>query len=275
MNTNDLLKQAGLDLIELLYDGQVCLAAILGDKLPSLYKPDDKTWWEHRVDDHLSPLQKNGITEERINALDLAGLLTVLKGNGRDIFKNKKDLSLLADQMQREIRQDYLAHRTVEEIKEPSAEDIYRHLDTLERFLKVIEGDEHLVQQVRNSKFNMVPLLRDQELPRELLSGDLAQGGSEPGPGETGGRGEFGSAPTDEAGRSDSGAPKTDGSQEIAPPSTVKHDPVIGGYGKAIPPTPDDTKVYFDRGLPKLSGEQYDAALKACNKAVTQEQGVR
>ena len=167
-----------------------------------------------------------------------------------------------------EIRHVVQAHETTEEIEELSVEDIYRHLDTLERFLKVIEGNKELIQRVRSSKFNMVPLLLDQKLPRDPLPADLTPG-FEPNQGETGGKGEFPTAPAAEAIHPTSVAPESDGSQNIAPPSTGQHP--LGGHGRTVPLTTDDTKVYFDRGLPKLSDEQYEAALKACDAVVDQD----
>ena len=174
MNTNELLEQAQLGLMGLLRKGQICLAAFLEEKLPPLYTPDDQTWWDHRVIRQLKPSQKQKVTEKSIDKLDLAGLLDVLIGNWKDISDVQGGFPLAHQMM--EIRHVVQAHETTEEIEELSVEDIYRHLDTLERFLKVIEGDEHLVQRVRNSKFNMVPLLLDQELPRDPISADLTRG---------------------------------------------------------------------------------------------------
>ena len=183
MNTNELLEQAQLGLMGLLRKGQVCLAAFLEEKLPLLYTPDDKTWWDHRVIRQLKPLQIKKIDQKSIDKLDLAGLLDVLIGNWKDISDVQGGFPLAHQMM--EIRHVVQAHETTEEIEELSVEDIYRHLDTLERFLKVIEGDEHLIQRVRSSKFNMVPLLLDQELPRDPLPADLTRG-FEPSQGETG-----------------------------------------------------------------------------------------
>lgn len=264
MNTNKTLGQAWKDFIGLVYDGQVCLATFLEEKLPPLYTPDDQTWWDYRVIRQLTPLQRSNIEKEGISKLDLAGLLNVLIGNWKDISDTQKGFPL-AHQMQ-EIR-EVLAHLTTEGIKELPVEDIYRHLDTLERFLKVIESDEELIQRVRKSKFDIVPLLLDQELPRDPLSADLTQG-AELSRGETGDKGEFSSAPTAETIQSTPVAPKTGVSQDDTTPNTVQHAPVIGDHGKGIPPTPDDTKVYFDRGLPRRSDEQYEAACKACDAAI-------
>ena len=89
MNTNETLEQAWQDLLGLVYKGQVCLAAFLEEKLPPLYKPDNQTLWEHRVDRHLTPLQKSNITKKRINALDLAGLLKVLLKFGQFVLVSR------------------------------------------------------------------------------------------------------------------------------------------------------------------------------------------
>ena len=255
MNTNALLKQTRGDLSGLIADGQVCLATFLQKKLPSPYRPDDKTWWNNRVIPHLTPNQKKVITEESIDKLDLAGLLNVLIGNWKKISRTREGFPL-AHQML-EIRQT-LAHSTTEDLKELSVEDIYRHLDTLERFLKVIEGNKELIQRVRSSKFNMVPLLLDQKLPRDPLPAEVKQGF-----GETLAISEFRSAPAAKPIQSTSVAPKTDVSQDVAAPNTVQHAPVIGGHGRIVHLTPDDTQVYVNRGLPKLSDEQYEAASKS------------
>ena len=157
MNTKERLEQAEENLIGLVYKGQVCLAAFLKEKLSLLDNPPrGKTRWEHYVVNHLSPFQRKHLKGERIDELDLVGMLRVLKGNWYKIFGNYKDLALVYQMEQ--IRND-LVNPSPETIREPSAQDIYRKLDALGLFLNLIEGDKSLIQRVQDSLEAIVPLL--------------------------------------------------------------------------------------------------------------------
>ncbi len=263
MSTNVLLKQARSDLKELVEASQICLASFLRKKL--------------------------SLSEARVGARDLAGLLDILINRWTDIFGHGRtdgfNMKNLAHQVRDEIRHGFIAHERTEAVENPhgfiaherteavenpSVEDIYRHLDTLGRFLEVIEGDECLIQRVRDNKINAAKLFIDQELPREHQSADSTSS-FEASEGDTGSKSEFGAAPTDEAIQSTSEVPITDASQDVPTSSTGQTGPVTGGHGTAIPPAPDDAKVYFDRGLPKLSDEQYKAAIATCDAVIAQD----
>ena len=154
---NKKLRKARGDSIELIKEGQICLAAFLKEKLPLLDNPPrGKTRWEHYVVNHLSPFERKYLKGERIDELDLVGMLRVLKGNWHKIFGNYKDLALVYQMEQ--IRND-LVNPSPETIREPSAQDIYRKLDALGLFLNLIEGDKSLIQRVQDSLEAIVPLL--------------------------------------------------------------------------------------------------------------------
>jgi tetratricopeptide (TPR) repeat protein len=263
MSVSVLLKETRSSLLKLLDEAQVCLATFLKKELPKL----QKNWWAPYVVRKLSELQIADLKNEDLDSLDFSALLSVLIGNWRDISKSRRGYAL-AHQMLNEIRNDFQAHFTTEKIKNLSAEDLYRHLDTLQRFLNVIKGADDLIEQVRESKLSIVPLLLGKELPLDPHPVDLTSG-FESGQGETGDKGEVRAAPTAEVIRNPV-SPKATVNQGVATHNVVQPQPVIGGHGRAIHPTSDDAKVYYNRGLAKLTPEQYEAAIKDCDAAVDQ-----
>jgi len=126
-----------------------CLALFLDRELPSLFED----WWKQAVVNNLSfqqrrRLEKRGITS--LGALDLAALLRVLDHNWYQI-SNKLGLTSESRHFVKEMQtiRNRWAHETAESFP---LDDVYRDLDTLQRFAVVIEANETLIQEVRSLK---------------------------------------------------------------------------------------------------------------------------
>lgn len=132
---------------ELLNQAAAELCQFLDKNLPTL---GDADWWAKRVVDKLSFQQQryaeqHGITE--LGGLDLAALLRVLDQNWYDLnwkLTFPPDARHFVKEMQT-VRNRW-AHVSVQEYPR---DDIYRDLDTLQRFLAVVGSSEGLQDQVR------------------------------------------------------------------------------------------------------------------------------
>ncbi|MEW5948996.1 MAG: helicase-related protein [Thermodesulfobacteriota bacterium] len=125
------------------------LALFLEKELPSLFED----WWKQAVLNNLSYQQRQRMEQRGIaslGALDLAALLRVLDQNWYQI-SNKLGLTSESRHFVKEMQtiRNRWAHATTEGFP---LDDIYRDLDTLQRFAAVIEADETLIQEVRSSK---------------------------------------------------------------------------------------------------------------------------
>ena len=125
------------------------LALFLEKELPSLFED----WWSQAVVNNLSFQQRRRMGQSGIaslEALDLAALLRVLDQNWYQI-SNKLGLTLESRHFVKEMQtiRNRWAHATTEGFP---LDDVYRDLDTLQRFAAVIEADETLIQKVRSSK---------------------------------------------------------------------------------------------------------------------------
>ena len=137
------------NLNNLLQKVTVSLAAYLEKVLPPLFED----WWEKAVVNNLSFQQRRRMEQRNIGslaALDLAALLRVLDQNWYQI-STRLDLTSEARHFVKEMQtvRTRWAHATTEGFP---VEDIYRDLDTLQRFAAVIEADDILLQEVRATK---------------------------------------------------------------------------------------------------------------------------
>jgi len=128
------------------------LALYLEKLLPSLY--DD--WWNQAVINNLSFQQRRRVEQGGIvslASLDLAALLRVLDQNWYQI-STKVDLTPEARHFVKEMQtiRNRWAHAGTEGF---SVEDIYRDLDTLQRFAKVIEADDSFLHEIRTTKASL------------------------------------------------------------------------------------------------------------------------
>lgn len=141
------------NLNKLLQKATVCLAAYLERLLPSLF--DD--WWNKAVVNNLSFQQRRRLEQRKLDflvSLDLAALLRVLDQNWYQI-STKLNLTSEARHFVKEMQavRNRWAHAGTEGFP---VEDIYRDLDTLQRFATVINADESLLQEVRATKTSLL-----------------------------------------------------------------------------------------------------------------------
>ena len=129
------------------------LAAYLDKVLPPLFED----WWNEAVVNMLSFQQRRRVNERGINSLtslDLAALIRVLDQNWYQI-STRLDLTSEARHFVKEMQtvRNRWAHATTEGFP---LEDIYRDLDTLQRFSTVIGADDILLQEVRATKMALL-----------------------------------------------------------------------------------------------------------------------
>jgi superfamily II DNA or RNA helicase len=125
------------------------LALFLERELPSLFED----WWNQAVVNNLSFQQRRRMEQRGIaslGALDLAALLRVLDQNWYQI-SNKLGLTSDSRHFVKEMQtiRNRWAHATTEGFP---LDDIYRDLDTLQRFAIVIAANEIFIQEVRSLK---------------------------------------------------------------------------------------------------------------------------
>jgi ATP-dependent helicase HepA len=125
------------------------LRSFLLNVLPTLAED----WWARYVINALTFQQQRRVEESRIDSLiglDLAALLRVLDQNWYEI-SNKASLSREARNYVKEMQtvRNRWAHRSGEN---PSPDDTYRDLDTLQRFLEAVQAEAGLINRVRERK---------------------------------------------------------------------------------------------------------------------------
>ena len=125
------------------------LAAFLERELPPLF--DD--WWNKAVVNTLSFQQKRRLAQRNITSLDgldIAGLLRVLDQNWYQI-SNSLNLTSEARHFVKEMQtvRNRWAHT---DSKGVSVDDIYRDVDTLQRFAVVIGTEETLIWDLQETK---------------------------------------------------------------------------------------------------------------------------
>ena len=137
------------ELSRLLVDVAGKLAVFLERVLPQL--SDD--WWRETVLNNLSISQKRQVDQRNIttlNGLDTAGLLKVLDQNWYGISSQmgftREDRNFVKEMQT--VRNRW-AHANVEGFP---IDDIYRDLDTIQRFAGIIGADDAFIQDVRKTK---------------------------------------------------------------------------------------------------------------------------
>lgn len=139
---------------ELLNHAAAELCRFLDKRLPTL---GDEDWWVKRVVDKLSFQQQRYVEQRGISelgGLDLAALIRILDQNWYDLNWKESfppDARHFVKEMQT-IRNRW-AHASVQEYPR---DDVYRDLDTLQRFLAVIGASEDLRDRVRAERKKLV-----------------------------------------------------------------------------------------------------------------------
>jgi hypothetical protein len=129
------------------------LAIFLEKLLPSLFED----WWKQAVVINLSFQQRRQVEQRNIESLaslDLAALLRVLDQNWYQI-STKLNITSEARHFVKEMQtvRNRWAHSGTEGFP---VEDVYRDLDTLQRFAVVVGADESLLQEVRDTKTSLL-----------------------------------------------------------------------------------------------------------------------
>ena len=135
---------------ELLHPAATELSKFLERRLPEIGNGD---WWTKRVVDKLSYHQQRYVKQQNISKLeklDLAALIRVFDQNWFDLNWKESfppDARHFVKEMQT-VRNRW-AHESVEEYPR---DDIYRDLDTLQRFLALIDVSEYLLNRVQEKR---------------------------------------------------------------------------------------------------------------------------
>lgn len=125
----------------------LCLA--LEELLPTL----DENWWDNCVYRKLSFKQQEAVNRQslpRLDQLDFAALVRIVDQNWFELSRMKNwpfDGRNFVKEMQT-VRNRW-AHA---QVAEPSVEDVYRDLDTLQRFSHLLCPDENLLVEIRKAK---------------------------------------------------------------------------------------------------------------------------
>ena len=131
----------------------VSLAAYLEKVLPLLFED----WWEQAVVNNLSFQQKRQVGQrnlESLASLDLAALLRILDQNWYQI-SNKLNLTSESRHYLKEMQtvRNRWAHTGAEGFP---VDDVYRDLDTLQRFAAIIDADQNLLQEIKTTKASLL-----------------------------------------------------------------------------------------------------------------------
>ncbi|MFA6293345.1 MAG: helicase-related protein [Victivallales bacterium] len=141
------------DISVFLTEASAQLVIFLDDVLPSLF--DD--WWKNAVVCNLSFQQQRRIEQSKINSLaslDLAALLRVLDQNW---YQVSRKLNLTSDSRhfikEMQTIRNRWAHAGTEGFP---LDDVYRDLDTIQRFATVINANELLINDVKIAKTKLL-----------------------------------------------------------------------------------------------------------------------
>ncbi|MBZ5619496.1 MAG: DEAD/DEAH box helicase family protein [Acidobacteriia bacterium] len=147
------------------------LCRYLEGLLPSL----SENWWNELVVRALSYQQQRAVDQRKITALsglDLAALLRVLDQNWYTISEAKHPPAE-ARHYVKEMRsvRDRWAHASVDEF---SNDDVYRDLDTIQRFAMIIDARDALLEEIRKLKAAIMvppsyPTRPQPEPPAEII----------------------------------------------------------------------------------------------------------
>jgi len=136
-------------ILTLLNQAAQSLATFLSGSLPRL----SENWWEEFVLKALNPSQSAFVEKERIQrleGLDLAALLKVLDQNWY-CLSQRHNFGHTERNFVKEMQtiRNRWAHLSVAGI---DTEDLYRDLDTLQRFVEMLEEQTDLAEQIRSEK---------------------------------------------------------------------------------------------------------------------------
>jgi len=146
-------QQIQTSISRLLGEAAKQLAFFLETILPSLV--DD--WWKQAVVNNLSYQQQRRVEQHNIEALgslDLAALIRVLDQNWYQI-STKLNLTSESRHFVKEMQtiRNRWAHSGTDGFP---VDDVYRDLDTLQRFAAVIDADEEFIKEIQAAKASLL-----------------------------------------------------------------------------------------------------------------------
>lgn len=147
---------------QMLFEATGILQRFLSQVLPAL----SRNWWNDLVLRHLTPQQQQSAKERNVKSLsglDLKALLRVLERNWSPVRGVKhlpyNDLNYVKEMS--DVRNRW-AHMTTEELPE---DDIYRDLDTLQRFASAIGAEPEYISSIKKAKEGVFPRLMPSDPP--------------------------------------------------------------------------------------------------------------
>lgn len=152
------------------------LARFLGSALPPLFTD----WWNDGVVNALSFQQRRRVKELKtysLKSLDLAALLKVFDQNWYQI-SSSLDLSSESRHFVKEMRmvRNRWAHVGSDGV---SADDVYRDLDTMQRFSEIINSDETFIREIlaaKDSARNKIPEYSKKYLDKSSGNKEIGNG---------------------------------------------------------------------------------------------------
>ena len=152
---------------------------LLSELLPQVGGDD---WWAKTVKAKLSYHQQRRIEDGQIvgmEDLDLAALMRVFDRNWYEIT-SKTRYPDEARNLVKEVQQ--IRHRASHEgAGDPPLEDVYRDLDTLQRYLTLVEADQDLLQELDDQRRGILEAMRGGGPPSEpSASPEFPQGAPQP-----------------------------------------------------------------------------------------------
>lgn len=157
------------------------VALVLADYLTARLPKVGGDWWTTRVISCMSPHQHRAIqkvTPGSLRMLDLAALLRVADGNWRTL----SDMEVLTSQDRNYLKEmvavrNRWAHETATPVTD---EDVYRDLDTIERFLRVISNSSEMVQEIQKAKKSLLARMASHNTDRPLRPQDVRKAVANP-----------------------------------------------------------------------------------------------
>ncbi|MDY0362099.1 MAG: Swt1 family HEPN domain-containing protein [Desulforegulaceae bacterium] len=147
MNNN---KQFNGEMAKHLSSITLQIAIFLNAILPKLYKED---WWTKTVINTLSFQQKNRIEQNQIKTLDKLDLAALLRILDQNWYQISSSLSYTSEK--RHFVKEMITIRNKWAHADASGfnqDDIYRDLDTIQRFAGVINAEPKIIQELKETK---------------------------------------------------------------------------------------------------------------------------
>ena len=147
------IQQIHASISKLLTQATKWHAIFLEGLLPSL----SEDWWKQAVVNNLSYQQQRRVEQhniESLGSLDLAALIRVLDQNWYQI-STKLNLTSESRHFVKEMQtiRNRWAHSGTDGFP---VDDVYRDLDTLQRFAAVIDADEEFIKEIQAAKASLL-----------------------------------------------------------------------------------------------------------------------